>query len=97
MGGKFTSGERRGLIALLIVVGLVWMAVIITRQCDRGESAQATAEPTMTVRADTLHDTLQTRNHAQRSRRKVKSRSKTTSAPGRQRSFLDEDIPVKQQ
>lgn len=98
MGGKFTSGERRGLIVLLIIVSVVWAAVAFTRQCGRGTYTPPSAESAITARADTLRDTVQKRHSAPRTtRRAKKSPDKPSSAAGRQRSFLDEDIPVKQQ
>ena len=98
MAVDFTSGERRGLIALLALLAAVLCFCLIVRMCDTSGQHEAVKFQAETSKADTVttqsDDTTATYYSIQ-SRRTGKSKNRKTKLQrpdGPQRSFLDEPV-----
>lgn len=98
MAGQFTTGERRGMIALLAIMAVV-VAIMLWRGTGRidAEAISATARPSIdsvaaTVDADTSRHSRHKRRNSHRSGRKrdVKSKPTREIPAGTTRSPLDE-------
>lgn len=93
----FTSGEKRGLIALLALITAALLVSIMLRLCDRdsgdptdpADSGNVATDTTVTVTATV--DTMKVNPTTVKTKKKKKA-AKQLRPDGRQRSFLDETV-----
>ncbi len=94
MNGRFTTGEKRGLIALLIIIAILLSALAIQSGFFTNQSDTTNAtESTFSVKAavESMTDTINSKTiKAKRTKKAKKTSAKPTS--GRQRDFLNEPI-----
>lgn len=94
MNGRFTTGEKRGLIALLIVITILLSALAIqsgffTSQYDNTNANESSFSGKAAV--ESMTDTI---NIKTTKAKRIKRAKKTSAKPvtGRQRDFLNEPI-----
>lgn len=90
--GKFTIGERRGMIALLLVVAITIATIVLCNRTDtippqQGSIDSATQE---LVRQDIGSDSAQVKRKKKQKKRK---QDKPTKQPAPPRDILSEEVP----
>lgn len=92
----FTSGEKRGLIALLVILTVILAFSVGMRMCNRSSHSPAPVLPVADTAAADLQsgrpDTTLIFKSSQKHRKKSGTKARQAKPDGPQRSFLDEPV-----